>query len=221
MRRVRFAGMSWLVLSSFMLVAGCSAPALPERPQTMPAIVLPKTVEAPGRLEATTLGLITESDRLHVGDSLEQVEKLFPAPSGSVAIKELPEAFGTRYEGYGFDTGTRSFGSIFFEDKLALAMIYRNAVKVVDSDLIMKSYKDAFGLPEQTVGKGPITYAFWEIQDQRLMICVSTDQKTNLRNLTISVGHKNMMSALRMGERYATNDVRNAEQLPDEKRSGE
>jgi hypothetical protein len=207
-----------------VFLVGCPAPeSTPKKAVAMPAIVLPKTVEAPADLRSTSdsLALITESDPLFVGDSFEQVDKLFPSPAGSVPVKELPAAFGTEYEGRGYDAGSKSFGAIFYADKLALAMTYRSALKVAESSAITKSYHDRFGPPDISVGKGFISYSFWEKESQRLMMCVSTDEKTQLRNLTISVGHKNLMDALRMSDRHATNDVRNAESLPDEKRSGE
>ncbi|MEQ1823356.1 MAG: hypothetical protein ABL949_12675 [Fimbriimonadaceae bacterium] len=200
---------------------GCSAPTPAPQAISMPSIILPKTVEAPDSLEATRLGLIGDSDLLHVGDSLEQVEKLFPTPTGAVSVKELPAAFGPQYEAQGYDTVGKSLGAIMFEDKLALAMIYRSGVKAGEFATIVKSYQDRFGPPSQKVGQGSITYSFWETGNQRLMVCVAIDEKNQLRNLTISIGHQTMMDSLRMGERYAINDVRNAERLPDEKRSGE
>ncbi len=214
-------------------VAGCGGGSPAKEVKIgRPTIEAPKQVEPPVSLDSDyklslyadvtpktdEQGTEMDSPTIQLGDSSDDVDKIFTSPTGSYTFKDLPPGFEKGYTSKGYENSKESFGAIFFDNELALAMIRReNVDPALISDVVDK-YSKA-NPPKRTIDRQEppteflsvmgesIQYWFWEKDGQRLMICSAPDPKSSkTRDLTIAMGDQNPMNALRMGLVYAQND---------------
>jgi hypothetical protein len=203
MRRFGFL----VVLTAFTV--GCA-----DLPHPQPAAVLaaPKNAPSPSLIRGSRLGLIprrNESVFLFVGDSQDQVERLYPRPPGSFDFRELPPAFQQPYRADGWETPEVGFGALYYESRLAEAM--RSEQNITEQDVLSTEadYQESLGKPSEVFPGVHVMYWFWEdsAHNQRLMICAVQDKRDAKRfDLTTSVGDVVVMDALRMSPAAARED---------------
>lgn len=208
----------WLVIIA-VVMSGCgNKTPVAAVPPSAPDIDIAREIIPPEkdglaiRTETPFYGLLTKTDMIQVGHSQDFVERVMPSPAGSFPIRSLPPAFKPPFRAMGYESGGSSFGTIYFEDKLALAMSYSVNINPTGLRDLTARYITAFGDPTVEIQQGMTHYRFWENASQRLMIC-SHMEPSNKYSVTEAVGHVNVMDALRMGQKQATNDVANLNRL--------
>lgn len=228
------------LLIAGLALAGCSGNGGKEVKLSRPTIEAPRQVAAPVSFKSDyklqlvadltprtdDSGVAMESPVLRVGDSPEDVEKVFTAPTGAYTFKDLPPGFESGYSCKGYEASRESFGAIYFENQLAVAMMRREAV---DPELVtyVVDHYDKANPPKRTIDRQEpptefssvvgesIQYWFWEKDGQRIMICSAPNRRSDkTRDLTIALGDQIPMDALRMGLKQAQNDRQAIEKKP-------
>lgn len=173
-----------------------------------PKISIPKLSEPPPPRKSGKLVLLAEGENvLRLGDTMDMVEKIFPTPQGAVPFKGLPPGFGDGYEARGYETSRESFGGIFHDNGLILAMERRENVDPEIVGETVDRYERQFGPAKDKVTSKKIQYWFWEEADRRIMVCSTPDERyPTTCDLNISFGDVVMMDAFRMGVTHANND---------------
>jgi hypothetical protein len=195
-----------LWLSLLIFSAGCGAPE-----QAQPQVKAEDRIPAP-KLTASELGLLHNAKVLRIGDSPDLVTVAFPRPAVAYTFKDLPPGFASPYRAEGYETTRDGFGAIYYQGQLAFAMHREQDVTLEDVAETRKRYEERFGNATTQLTGGRVYYLFWESDEHRLMICSAKDHADPSRyDLTIAVGDKTVMDALRMNYDDAVRDKDQAE----------
>jgi hypothetical protein len=196
-----------LVLIALLLV-GCADEG-PKSSVRKSAFLSTEPVPAPGVLEPGELALLAPNGQIKVGMSLDEAEKIVPAPPNSFALKELPANFAEPYRARGFETYREGFGLILFGEKVAMAMRREEDLNAEQIRLVKSRYIETFGTPTADMSDKEIGYLFWWKGGHRLMIAISPDVALKDRfDVTQAMGDATVMDALRMNSLAATEDQR-------------
>lgn len=204
---MRKVGKIWLGYTGLLLL-GCGSAGSPNA-----APVVRKDVAAPN-LVSTDLSMIMGTVSLKVGDPPEKVDQAFPQPANSAPFKELPAIFNGQYRARGYENSAGGFGAIYYENQLAAAVWRVENATAGELEDIVKQHISGFGEPSQKLPGTGIAYWFWyrESQSQSIMICAAPDRTQSQRfDITIGMGDKNVMDALRMNYIAAREDQSVAE----------
>lgn len=189
--------------------AGCSDSTMAEKPKPVegPRIPIPKLSEPPPPRGNGTLELIVGEDRVRLGDTVDTVEKVFPVPAGAVPFKDLPPGAGPGYLVRGYETTRGSFGALFVDNGLVLALERRENVDPYLVGETISLYEKAYGPPTKVISKR-IQYYFWEKKEyRRIMICSTPDPKhPETIDLNIAMGDVEVMDQVRMSVDAARKD---------------
>lgn len=186
-------------------LSGCDAGDLTASGTSKPV----ETVAAPASLEPGELALFGPNGQIHVGEVQDSVEKVFPAPSTSYGVRDLPPGFHPPYRARGYETVRDGFGALYYGDRVAVAMRTDEDVTADQVQVIVDRYKASFGEPKSEFVSDKVSYWFWyrDARAQRLMVCVAKDTvRPNRLDLTQAVGDALVMTALRMSPQAAEED---------------
>lgn len=199
----------WPILLLFV-IGGCGESNEPEAALAVPN----EPVAHPDVLERGQLCLIGPVGQIHVGDSQDEAEKVFPAPSGSFAVKELPAGFEPPYRARGYESSRDGFAAVLFGERVALAMRREEDVQAASVAALVDRYIAKFGNPDTRVDGPLVTYRFWEREGQRLAIYEAPDvEKTERRDVTVAVGTFGVMDAVRLSQKTAQEDSKAGEKI--------
>jgi hypothetical protein len=170
-----------------------------------------RNVEPP-TFGATDLAIRGGAVVVKVGDTAENIDRAFPQPANAATFTELPSQFNGLYRARGFENATLGFGAIYYDNQVACAIHRIENITVGEVNQIVEQYTRAQGDPAEKIQGASIAYWFWKEGSQIQMICSAPDRTQNQRfDLTIGLGDKVVMEALRMTPLQAGNDMRNAE----------
>ncbi len=188
-------------------LSGCGSPQPVAKTPAAPPIRFAGKVTPPESLAPTDLALFSETGRLRVGDSLDEATRVFPSPHGMVGPKELPPGFGQEFRARGFESREEGLGLILMDNRVALALRRLENRAFPEVQDLVAEFKVSFGEAQESVAGARIEYRFWEIEDQRLMLCTAPDKNDPTRfDITMAVGPINLMDALRMSYPAARED---------------
>jgi hypothetical protein len=213
---MRALGLAFIAL----LLVGCADEG-PKSSVRKSTFLSTEPVPAPGVLESDdrSLALLAPNGQIKVGMSLDDAEKIVPAPPNSFALKELPANFAEPYRARGFETYREGFGLILFAEKVAMAMRREEDLNADQVRLIKSRYLDTFGTPNDDKSDKEIGYLFWYREGHRLMVAISPDVTLKDRyDVTQAMGDAVVMDALRMNSIAAAEDQRVGLELLDQER---
>lgn len=202
----------WISLGIVLVaLGGCSADG--DRPVTTKAKPAPVKIDielpSPGESD---LFLLREDDKLKVGDTEKRAFALYPRPQGAFEFHELPAVLTEPFSAKGWEAAQEGFGVVLQEGIVALAMRRLDRVSKDTIASTATEYTVAFGRsPDSTIESGYTTYKFWEKDEIRFMLCATQNAEGKLV-LTVAVGNKKIMDALRMNKTLATKDETAARQ---------
>jgi hypothetical protein len=162
-------------------------------------------------LQVGTLALIGSSagDLIHIGNTLDDVDKIVRVPTGSGEFRELPPGFEQPYTAKGYENAQGGFGAIYYESHLAQATSHEDNLTLPQVDSTVKAYEKLMGVPRTEIPGNLVKYWFWEdlAQGQRLMLCAVQNRKDVRRfDLTCALGDSKVMDQLRMSPAAARED---------------
>lgn len=198
-------------LVALVALGGCSAES--DRPVAASAKPAPLKIEVelPQPVE-TELFLVREGDKLRVGDTDKQAFTLFPRPQGAFEFHALPAVLTEPFSAKGWEAAQEGFGVILQGGKVVVAMRRLDRVSKDTVASTSREYELAFGRePDALIGTSLTTYRFWEKDDIRFMLCATESAEQKLV-LTVAVGVKPVMDALRMNKTLAAKDEATARQ---------
>lgn len=196
------------------VLAGCQNGEAPVA-QATPAVTVKKTspVGDPGTTEPTKIALV-----VHKGPPITvgypSPEKLFDEfrdnkHAGS-EYNDLPANFDSHYKARTYETAHTGFGEILFDGdetnaaRLVAAMYQEDHADQDRVDELRTAHSDQIGLlPTPITGK-KVSYWFWELDGQRLMIC--SFQTGHDFKITVCMGDDKVMDGLGISIEQATKD---------------
>ncbi len=198
----------WLAsAASCALLSGCGPMLNGEE-----AVPSEQAMELPESSFSGNLFLIGGQTRVHVGDPTSLAQEAFPKPKRSFAITSVPAGFDEKYQVYGWENPTRSFGVLTQKGRIALALdIREHATDALIAEEVKKAMT-AYGQPSATYSSGKVQYWFWDDSQVRLMLCAAPDDKGRIA-LSQALGYAPLMDEFRMSPSAAAEDRVTAERL--------
>ena len=175
-------------------LAGCSGE---EAKEVVKAVEEPPAVELAGKaVRSDAIAMSWDGVSVHVGDTWEAAQKLFPEPRTSYRLRSLPERFGHDFSAHGWETNEgRGFGAITYKDLVVAAVYHAEDVEADYAQKLLASQRDRTGaLPMHEVQNGKLTWNYWEDGSQRLMVLFDKGQKGT--DATVLMGDAKVLDAL-------------------------
>ncbi len=216
-RSNRLIKLTFLVLVSLSLVGCGGPPPVANGPKEATAagsdrLLTADQIESPLAGAESELGLINESQILHIGDSAESVfSQDFPRPERAANVTQMPPGLDTSFRARGWESANQAFGVVLKGGRVALALLTTENEDEEGLGDIVTQYESRFGTPER-VGSAGVRYWFWQDRDVRLMVCCAYDEDGKMA-VTSAIGLKTLMSFLRMDVQDARGDREEAERL--------
>jgi hypothetical protein len=173
-------------------------------------------VAAPTLAKSTKLGLKVNpadaaSAQVAIGDTEDQVTRVFYPPKDAYDFRDLPPGFQQPYRASGFQNKTSGFGAIYYDSHLAEATLHEDLLTLEQVNASEAAYeKDPnFGTPFDTERGLGVFYWFWDDADhqQTMMMCAVQDKTDPKKfDLTTAIGDNVVMEALRMNPASAKED---------------
>ncbi len=202
--------LAWVPVIAFFLV-GCQSGDPASSGGANPQ-VSKKTQEAekPETDEATKIALLI-GKRPPITVAYPDPQKIFesfrdPKYSGS-EYDDLPPTFKFPYRARSWETAKMGFGEILYDGTLVAALYQDDKITQDQVDEMVNAHKEQVGglLPDIVGGKR-VTYWFWEIDKQRLMICAYRTEKKGTK-LTIAMGDDKVLDALGISPQLARKNI--------------
>ncbi len=198
------------ILAAFTL-AGCSnVESMKFGPKTVFEDVKEK-LEAPGKPFTPRFSIGQGSRRVQAWDNVDDAREVFARPKRAFEFSDRPATLGSAFKTEGWESASDGYGIISYEDRVVAAV--REQYKVAPEAVrnMFMAFIDAYQPMEPTRILGQTCeYAFWTLGDEVLMIS-SVKVADGQFNLTIAVGDKLVMSALRMDPALAIADKNRAD----------
>ena len=199
-----------LLPSALVILAGCQSADAPPA-DAVHAEVATKTVMvgAPSNTEPTKIGLVVRrGPAITVGyPSPDKLLELFhdPKHSGS-EFNDLPTSFDYHYRARTWETAHMGFGEITYDGILVAAMYQEDKVDQDRVDEIVAAHKEQVDLLPTNINGRKVSYWFWEIANQRLMICSNHTGRQGIK-LTVAMGDDKVLDALGISLSMANRDM--------------
>lgn len=208
------------LLGLAILAAGCT----PEAEAPPIAAAAPQAIvqfPVPDYSRHTQIALVQNGQRLRVGDRRELIDELYPAPSRSSRLRELPPGFPPVYVARGWERNDDSegFGAILYQERVAAAMLHFQSV---DAEFVreqLAEYEEALGAPTFIYGER-VRYWFWEEPPHTLMVCVYEPTPQD-RRMTLMMGDSELLERMGASVQKAQNDRNALEQMAKGRGDGE
>jgi len=203
-----------LVLLFPILLVGCQGgDAAPSAPAPVPPKPIASKVEAPGNKKETAIQLVNGDESVTVGLTSKAAFRVFPpAHEGDVGPEHLPEGFAAPYQAKTWETAGRGFGVILYDDLVIAAMYQAEQISDEAVEKMVQDHQSKLGVlsPEVIPGER-VTYRFWELSGQRLMICALKNGKGS--DVTIAMGDDVVMDGLGASPAQARTSIAKISQL--------
>jgi hypothetical protein len=204
--------MKRVLLLAFGMTAllGCQSSEAPTA-EAAPAPVPRKLAQVgtPSSSEPTKIGLVVrKGPAITVGyPSPDKLLEQFHDPKhfGS-EYDDLPSNFDAAYRARTWETAHMGFGEITYHGELVAAMYQEDKVDQDRVDELVDAHRAQVDLlPTMLHGK-KVSYWFWEVPNQRLMICAYQSGHEGIK-LTVAMGDNNVMDALGISPTFANKDL--------------
>ncbi len=150
---------------------------------------------------------------VRIGTDLDRALAAFPRPGGAHDFSDLPSTLPTEFSARGWETANEGFGVILYNARVASAVHELRRTDRAMLDELVERYNKA--IPEKyqitPLAGARIRYWFWEDGRRRLMIC-GVDTPKDGYSVTVALGDRVVLDALRMSPATATADLAAAEQ---------
>lgn len=185
---------SFLPLAA-LLVVGCSGE---DAKEAVARVAVPdEGVQLAGKaLRVEGIGISWDGNSVHVGDSWEAAQRVFPEHRSSYRLRGLPERFGHDFEAHGWETNEgQGFGVITHKDLVVAAVYHAEDVETDYARSLLDAQRAATGtLPMNDVSSGSLHWDYWESGSQRLMVL--RDKGKRGTDVTILMGDDKVLDAL-------------------------
>lgn len=202
-----------LLLAVAVALAGCqgAAPAPPVEPAVVAA---PVTVKPPETTSPTQIALMRRNQAVTVGMRADEAFRIFrETREGGFEDERLPPRFARPYAARSWESGSRGFGVITFEDRVVSAMYQEDKASYERALELVQMHQDRMGAPADRVFAGKrLTYWFWEKDKQRLMILAFRSSGPEGVRITMAMGDAVVLDALRIAPEIAEKEVPNVDQ---------
>lgn len=224
----------WL-LASILALSGCAAKPTVEVSTPEPAVEAKYAhqVEPPERLGRSDLFLarvnrvaneqaLQLNHRLYVGDEVDHALEVFTPPPRAYAVTTLPGNWSsTGLKASGWEAVDDGFGVVVKGGKVALALLKLERTNSRLYDQIASNFRDELGPATKKIIQNPsatetVSYQFWK-QGVHLLMLEGDFGKGGRGTIAMSVGHQDLMAALRMTPDSAGQDLAEAKRLRDAK----
>ena len=205
------------LLGLVAVLAGCQT-AEPVAQQPIP-IVVPRKVAAVGRPRSTTptkIALVVRRG-LPITVGFGAPNKAFdPFRDPKIFVSEfndLPARFEYPYTARTWEAGKMGLGEILYDGDLVGAVYHQDQAKQERIDEIVAAHKDQLDgrRPDRLITSRRVTYWFWQIDTQRLMICAYQKDQKGIE-LTVAMGDEVVMDALGMSPEQAAADAKKVDE---------
>ncbi len=153
--------------------------------------------------------VLNNANKLYVGDDADRALEVFSKPTKSYDVTDLPPGWKEQgYQADGWEASSESFGVVLQKGRVALVLFsVEHADERLFDSLVADYADDLPGLPRKVPGK-KAKYAFWLDDDQTLMVCGTNTSRAGYV-VTVAMGARPLMNALRMSEDAAKQDAAN------------
>ncbi len=165
------------------------------------------------------LFLIHEGNSLKLGTSYDQAIKVFAPEANSFEFAELPKRFQPPYRGQGWETARESFGTIMYQQRIAVAMYQVDRATKAQLEELVNLYTNAFPsvTPVKVEGK-TVQNWFWKQSGQTLMIS-ATQASTGTLHVAVALGLDDTMKEIgatetALGDQVKSVDSRFGREVP-------
>ncbi len=200
----------WILAIVAIGLVGCAGPtpSTASGETTVPAEE--KIVLAPSFTESE-LFLIHEGNSLKLGSSYDQAVKVFAPEANSFEFSELPKRFQQPYRGQGWETARESFGTIMYQQRIAVAMYQLDRATKVQLEDLVNLYTSTFSgvTPEKVEGK-TVQNWFWKQGGQTLMIS-ATQASTGTLHVAVALGLDDTMKEIGATETALADQVKSVD----------
>lgn len=202
-----------LFLAVALALAGCqgAAPVPTVEPAAMAA---PASVKPPETTSPTQIALIRRNQAVTVGMRPDDAFRIFrETREGGFEDERLPPRFTRPYAARSWESGSRGFGVITFEDRVVAAMYQEDKASYERALELVQVHQDRMGAAADHVYAGKrLTYWFWEKDKQRLMILAFRSTGPEGVRITMTMGDAVVLDALRIAPEIAEKEVPNVDQ---------
>ncbi len=157
--------------------------------------------------------ILNLGNKLYVNDDVDRAIEVFGPPPKAYDVTELPPGWKDQgFKAAGWETSDEGFGAILQKDRVALAMFTADHVSDKLFDRLVSDYNDELGRKSISVIDKRAKYRFWTADDQTLMVSACNTPKSGII-VTVALGARPLMDALRMNPDRAKEDIKDATQL--------
>lgn len=203
-----------LLLPAFVLVlAGCQG-AVPSGATEPAVVVAPITVRPPATTSPTRVALVRRNLAVTVGMRADEAFRVFrETREGGFEDERLPPRFARPYAARSWESGSKGFGVITYEDRVVAAMYQEDKASYERALELVQSHQDRMGEPANRVFAGKrLTYWFWDKDGQRLMILAFRSAGPEGVRITMAMGDAVTLDALRISPDLAEKEVPSVDQ---------
>ena len=188
---------------AFLLLAGCSG----DDSKAFAARIAPPVegVALAGKAVRTEgIALSWEGNAVHVGDTWEAAQRVFPEPRAAYRLRSLPSVFAREFEAHGWETNENQGYGVITKDGLVVAAIFHAEDAERDyARSILAAQRNGTGvLAIHEVKNGDLLWNFWESGAQRLMVLLDKGRRGT--DVTVLMGDSAVLDALGASRPVAT-----------------
>lgn len=191
-RRLDIRAALWGLL---VALAGCSAEEAKEA--VAQAAKPDEGVQVAGKAVRTEgIALSWDGNAVHVGDSWEVAQRVFPERRASYRLRALPQRFGRDFEAHGWETNDgQGYGVITHDDLVVAAVYHAEDVEPDYARSLFEAQRAGTGaLPMRDELNGSLAWDVWESGTQRLMVL--RDKGKRGIDVTVLMGDSKVLDAL-------------------------
>jgi len=151
----------------------------------------------PSQLGATQIALVRRGEPVTVGMKPEEAFRIFKDP-GRLGFErnDLPPGFPEGYRARTWEAESQGFGVITFNDRIVVAMYQEERANQERVSEFVRVHQERMGqMRPQIINGRRVSYWFWELDGQRLMICAFQTERDGVR-ITTSMGDAGVLEAL-------------------------
>ena len=182
------------LLLACLLLGGCSG----EDPKSAPKpVTVLQTVQLAGKAVRTPgIALSWEGNAVHVGDTWEGAQRVFPEPRSAFRLRSLPSPFNHGFEAHGWETNeNQGYGVITKDDLVVAAVFHAEDVETDYAQSLLQAQRNGTeDLPLSHIENGDLEWSFWESGSQRLMVLFDKGRKGT--DVTVLMGDSRVLDAL-------------------------
>jgi hypothetical protein len=158
-----------------------------------------QTLPAPYPPVPTKIALVSDERTVRVGmRPTEAFAALRELQESGFEDERLPSGFAAPYRARSRETASGGFGVISYRDQVVAAMHQELKVSYERVQEVLESHRKHMGREaDQQVAGSRVNYWFWEEDNQRLMILAFRKDPSDGVQLTVAMGDRTVMDALK------------------------